>query len=70
MIEFTIAHCPECRAVVGDGLSFRGLFRTLCPGCGRRVWLMGDGETIRPTRVDRKPKRLPTAKGAKLAAVS
>ncbi len=68
-VEFVVARCPECRAVVGDGLMFRGLFRCLCPGCGRRVWLMGDGEGIQPTRADRKPKKLPAVKG-KLVAIS
>ena len=56
MGSFHVAFC-ECGEVLCDGL-FTGVVRLKCRGCGKRVWVISDGERLRSSLVDSPPRRV------------
>ena len=51
-----------CGDVLGQGV-FKGLVLIACHGCGRRVWIGGDGAELRLLRADRPNRRVLTPSG-------
>ena len=59
--HFELVLC-DCGQVLLDGL-FTGVVRVRCRphahgGCGKRVWIVSDGERVRTSLVDSAPRRL------------
>jgi len=54
--HFELAACV-CGEVLLDGL-FTGAVRVRCRGCGKRVWIVSDGERVRTALVDSAPRRV------------
>lgn len=56
MERFDAAQC-SCGETLCDGL-FTGVVRVRCRGCGKRVWVVSDGERVRTSLVDSAPQRV------------
>lgn len=56
MDRFDAARC-QCGEMLLDGL-FTGAVRIRCRGCGKRVWIVSDGERVRTAMVDAAPARV------------
>lgn len=55
-MDFVTVRC-QCGGVVLDAVRFRGLVRSKCSKCRKRVWVQGRGDVAEVIRVDKRPSR-------------